>query len=57
MAECIGKGAYGTVWQAHLVDTKEPVVVKVVWPDDDLDPDDVAENGQPIKARMEAFKS
>ena len=34
------------MWQAHLVNTNESVVVKVVWPDEDLDPNDVAENGQ-----------
>jgi hypothetical protein len=44
------------MWQAYLVDTSQTVVVKVVWPDEDLDPDDVAENGGPIKERMEAFQ-
>ena len=40
VAERIGKGAYGGVWQATVLDTKEEVVVKVVWPDADLDPED-----------------
>ena len=56
VADCIGKGAYGTVWQASLVDSNQTVVVKVLWPDEDLNPDDVAENGGPIKERMEAFQ-
>lgn len=34
----IGKGAYGGVWQATVVNTREEVVLKVVFPDVDLDP-------------------
>eukprot|EP00960_Hanusia_phi_P036912 752594-Hanusia_phi.AAC.10 len=55
VAERIGKGAYGGVWQATVLDTKEEVVVKVVWPDADLDPED-AKTESPGKLRREAFK-
>ena len=34
----IGKGAYGGVWQATVVTTRQEVVLKVVFPDVDLDP-------------------
>jgi hypothetical protein len=56
VADCIGKGAYGTVWLAYLMDTNQSVVVKVVWPDEDLDPGEVETNGLPIRERMEAFQ-
>ena len=63
VADCIGKGAYGSVWQAYLLDqqsqeqgARDCVVVKVVWPDTDLDPAEVAEYGTPIKERMLAFR-
>ena len=63
VADCIGKGAYGSVWQAYLLDEQSQereagdcVVVKVVWPDTDLDPAEVAEYGTPIKERTLAFQ-
>ena len=63
VADCIGKGAYGSVWQAYLLDqqsqeqgARDCVVVKVVWPDEDLDPAEVAEYGTPIRERMLAFQ-
>ena len=63
VADCIGKGAYGSVWQAYLLDEQSQerrdvdcVVVKVVWPDTDLDPAEVAEFGTPIRQRMLAFQ-
>ena len=63
VADCIGKGAYGSVWQAYLLDEQSQerrdvdcVVVKVVWPDEDLDPAEVTEYGTPIRQRMLAFQ-
>jgi serine/threonine protein kinase len=55
VSEKIGKGAYGGVWQATVLDTKQEVVVKVVWPDADLDPED-AKNESPGQHRKDAFK-
>jgi|LauGreDrversion2_3_1035106.scaffolds.fasta_scaffold155230_1 hypothetical protein len=48
VSEKIGKGAYGGVWQATVLDTQQEVVVKVVWPDADLDPED-AKNESPAR--------
>ena len=42
VAERIGKGAYGSVWQATILNNKQDVVVKVVYPDQDLDPEVVS---------------
>jgi len=55
VSEKIGKGAYGGVWQATVLDTKQEVVVKVVWPDADLDPED-AKVESPGQHRRDAFK-
>ena len=55
VSEKIGKGAYGGVWQATVLDTKQEVVVKVVWPDADLDPED-AKKESPGQHRKDAFK-
>eukprot|EP00960_Hanusia_phi_P046055 757591-Hanusia_phi.AAC.2 len=56
VANKIGSGAYGGVWQATVVDTDKEVVVKVVWPDQDLDPEDFHKNGCPTQERLEAFR-
>jgi serine/threonine protein kinase len=55
VSDKIGKGAYGGVWQATVLDTKQEVVVKVMWPDADLDPED-AKNESPGQHRKDAFK-
>eukprot|EP00802_Teleaulax_amphioxeia_P007928 Tamp_07936.p1 GENE.Tamp_07936~~Tamp_07936.p1 ORF type:complete len:508 (+),score=81.49 Tamp_07936:103-1626(+) len=55
VSDKIGKGAYGGVWQATVLDTGQEVVVKVVWPDADLDPED-AKNESPGQHRKDAFK-
>ena len=55
VSDKIGKGAYGGVWQATVLDTKQEVVVKVVWPDADLDPED-AKKESPGQHRKDAFK-
>ena len=44
------------MWQATVVDTDKEVVVKVVWPDQDLDPEDFRMNGCPTQERLEAFR-
>jgi len=41
--------------QATVLDTRQEVVVKVVWPDADLDPED-AKNESPGQHRKDAFK-
>eukprot|EP00960_Hanusia_phi_P064482 765803-Hanusia_phi.AAC.3 len=51
----IGKGAYGCVWQAKILESRKEVVVKVVWPDADLDPED-SKDASPGNHRREAFK-
>ncbi|EKX54680.1 hypothetical protein GUITHDRAFT_49553, partial [Guillardia theta CCMP2712] len=51
----IGKGAYGCVWQAKILESSKEVVVKVVWPDADLDPED-SQGASPGNHRREAFK-
>ncbi|EKX54679.1 hypothetical protein GUITHDRAFT_53464, partial [Guillardia theta CCMP2712] len=56
VANKIGNGAYGCVWQATIIESMEDVVVKVVWPDFDLDPDDVKEHGEATEERLEAFR-
>ena len=55
VADRVGKGAYGGVWQATLLDSKQDVVVKVMWPDPDLDPED-AKHESPGVERRETFK-
>ena len=55
VADRVGKGAYGGVWQATLLDTKQDVVVKVMWPEPDLDPED-AKHESPGVERRETFK-
>lgn len=39
-----------------MLDTDQSGVVKVVWPDEELDPGEVTESGGPIRERMEAFQ-
>ena len=56
VANKIGNGAYGGVWQATIIESMEDVVVKVVWPDFDLDPEDVKEHGEATEERLEAFR-
>jgi hypothetical protein len=51
----IGKGAFGAVWQAVLVKSKKEVVLKVVFPDPDLDPAD-ASNNTPTVNQLQSFK-
>jgi serine/threonine protein kinase len=47
----IGKGAYGGVWQATVVSTKQEVVLKVVFPDPDLVREQHAERPRALPAR------
>ena len=49
----IGKGAYGSVWQATVAETGDEVVVKVIFPDPDLDPQ---ESGQPSEEKLSSFR-
>jgi len=60
VAERIGKGAYGGVWKAKLL-AKEAsggegdCVVKVVYPDPDLDPEEFAKK-KPSEEKLESFQ-
>ena len=49
------RSAHAHRTQATVLDTKQEVVVKVVWPDADLDPED-AKNESPGQHRKDAFK-
>lgn len=51
----IGKGAYGGVWQAVVVSTKQEVVLKVVFPDPDLDPE-AAATASPTPNQLNSFR-
>jgi len=51
----IGKGAYGGVWQATVLHTKSDVVVKVVFPDPDLDPEEAAK-AHPSEEKLSSFR-
>jgi serine/threonine protein kinase len=51
----IGKGSYGGVWQAKVLSTSEQVVLKVVFPDVDLDPEDAAK-ASPTPSQLSSFK-
>jgi len=51
----IGKGAYGGVWQAVVVSTKQEVVLKVVFPDPDLDPESSA-TASPTPNQLNSFR-
>ena len=51
----IGKGAYGGVWQATVLQNKSEVVVKVVFPDPDLDPDEAAK-AHPSEEKLSSFR-
>jgi len=51
----IGKGAYGGVWQAVVVSTKQEVVLKVVFPDPDLDPE-AAATACPTPNQLNSFR-
>ena len=53
MSSKIGEGAYGSVWQATVAETGDEVVVKVVFPDPDLDPQ---ESEQPLEERLRSFR-
>lgn len=55
VAERIGKGAYGGVWKAKLLADESDVVVKVVFPDPDLDPEEAAK-ARPSRERLESFQ-
>eukprot|EP00960_Hanusia_phi_P059014 764050-Hanusia_phi.AAC.3 len=55
VSDKIGKGSYGTVWQATILSSGQEVVVKVIWPDPDLDPED-AKKESPGEQRRAAFK-
>ncbi|EKX44382.1 hypothetical protein GUITHDRAFT_109830 [Guillardia theta CCMP2712] len=55
VSDKVGKGAYGGVWQATILESGERVVVKVIWPDVDLDPED-AKKSSPGQHRRDAFK-
>ena len=65
MAERIGKGAYGGVWKAKLLQYDKDlgpeeamdsdVVVKVVRPDRDLDPEEAAKS-KPCKEKLASFR-
>lgn len=55
MAGRIGKGSYGGVWQAKVLSTEEQVVLKVVFPDVDLDPEDAAK-ASPTTSQLSSFK-
>ena len=68
VAERIGKGAYGGVWKAKLLlptgghekgreasGRGGECVVKVVFPDPDLDPEEFAKKG-PSEEKLESFK-
>ena len=55
VAERIGKGAYGGVWQATVRETGQAVAVKVIWPDPDLDSAD-AKRESPGEQRRAVFK-
>jgi len=51
----IGKGAYGGVWQATVLDSRSEVVVKVVFPDPDLDPEESAKT-YPSEEKLSSFR-
>ncbi len=51
----IGKGAYGGVWQATVLEGNREVVVKVVFPDPDLDPEDAAKS-HPSEEKLSSFR-
>ncbi len=51
----IGRGAYGGVWQATILENKTEVVVKVVFPDPDLDPED-ASKARPSEEKLSSFR-
>eukprot|EP00960_Hanusia_phi_P073599 768050-Hanusia_phi.AAC.2 len=55
VAERIGKGAYGSVWQATILNNKQDVVVKVVYPDQDLDPE-ASKEKRPSENMLESFR-
>ena len=50
-----GRGAYGGVWQATILENKTEVVVKVVFPDPDLDPED-ARKARPSEEKLSSFR-
>ena len=49
----IGKGAYGSVWQATIVQQGLDIVLKVVFPDPDLNPE---ETSQPSEEKLTSFR-
>ena len=49
----IGKGAYGSVWQATIVQQGLDIVLKVVFPDPDLIPE---ETSQPSEEKLTSFR-
>lgn len=51
----VGKGAYGGVWQAKVLSSGQEVVLKVVFPDPDLDPVDTAKSN-PTPDQLQCFK-
>ena len=51
----IGKGAYGGVWQAKVLEDNQDVVVKVVFPDPDLDPEESAKS-RPSDEKLSSFR-
>jgi len=55
VAGSVGKGAYGGVWRATIVSTKQDVVLKVVFPDPDLDPLDAVKSS-PTPNQLQSFK-
>jgi len=52
----LGGGSYGCVWEATLLDSGISAVVKVVWPDPDLDGPEAFAKSPPSKEVLESFR-
>mmetsp|Transcript_25420 Transcript_25420/g.60758 ORF Transcript_25420/g.60758 Transcript_25420/m.60758 type:complete len:672 (+) Transcript_25420:309-2324(+) len=51
----VGGGSYGCVWEAKILETGLHAVVKVVWPDPDLDGREAYNKSPPSREVLESF--